>query len=337
MERPDAKVGRNLVRGTVGRHVAAVRAASAIPESLCPKLFHFSRRDPKERRPCPEAERSYLLRNCRSGATGRRKPVTSVNSANVDAGLPVFAVASIRPYGRNDGRWRIGFSRDGFSAMGITMHQLVREAYGVFQDDRIVWKEEPWASSEHYDIEARVDDADVAAYQKLDYDQHRLMLQALLANRFRLAARWEQQERPIYAMVIAKGGTKLQPSKEPSPLGKGMGGEFKSGTTPHHFIVQWGTMAALARNLSLRVGRTVVDKTGLTGLYDYELSWTPDLTPDQASPLRADAQAAHAAASDPAGPSIFTALQEQLGLRLVPEKGPVDILVIDRIETPSPN
>ena len=97
-------------------------------------------------------------------------------------------------------------------------------------------------------------------------------------------------------------------------------------------------MSDLARILSGQLGRTVVDKTGLTGNYDYKLAWTPDdVPPAMTKPGSSDASEGGAAAPDTSAPSLFTALQEQLGLKLEATKGPVDVVVIDRLQQPSAN
>ncbi|MGH9606223.1 MAG: TIGR03435 family protein [Terracidiphilus sp.] len=101
--------------------------------------------------------------------------------------------------------------------------------------------------------------------------------------------------------------------------------------------VQGGTMQDLARSLSLVLRRHVVDETGLTGRYDWELNWTPDLNPSPVVAAPADAEQPADAAPEPSGPSIFTAIQKQLGLQLESQKGPVEVLVIDHVEEPTPN
>ena len=145
------------------------------------------------------------------------------------------------------------------------------------------------------------------------------MLQALLADRFGLKVHQETRQLPIYALVVAKGGPRFQPSKI-------------NGTTVsngHAQITVTGsdhTVALLAEQLSRTLGRVVVDKTGLDGRYELSLKWTPDDAPGGAGTAPADT-----------GPSIFTAIQEQLGLKLESQKGPVPILVVDHIDLPSQN
>ena len=165
------------------------------------------------------------------------------------------------------------------------------------------------------------------------------MLQTLLADRFQLKIHKELRELPVYALQIGKNGPKLEPSR-----GSGC---FDPVADPKAFIVPTTlpcggfrnasnqmagakiTMSHFTANLSKYVGRAVVDKTGLDGAYDITLQWTPDET--QAF------LATGPPAADASGPSIFSAVQEQLGLRLESQKGPVDVLVIDHAEKPDAN
>jgi len=216
------------------------------------------------------------------------------------------------------------------------MWMLVREAYGVFEDSRISGAP-TWFMSDRFSIEAKVAEQDEAAFKKLDYNQRTEMLQSILADRFKLSVHWETKVMPVYVLTIAKNGLKLResPPDENGPgRAKGMSGLIKRGAP--HLIVEGGTMAALALYLSHPAGRTVVDKTGLTGRYDYHLDWTPDTVQGSGNPLP-NATGLGAPTSDSNAPSIFTAVEEQLGLKLEPEKGPVQVLVIDHAEKPSPN
>jgi uncharacterized protein (TIGR03435 family) len=154
-----------------------------------------------------------------------------------------------------------------------------------------------------------------------------LMLQDLLADRFHLKLTREAKEMPIFALVLAKSGAKLKEST--------VGEDGRRMQTGRGRIeVQGIDMASLANMLSQQLGRTVVDKTGLTGNYDFKLEWTPDLGQPQGPK---EIGGAETAPPDSLGPTIFTALQEQLGLKLESTKGPVEILVIERVEKPSEN
>ena len=249
--------------------------------------------------------------------------------------IPSFAVSWVKPNVSNDGRWRLGPTFTGWSGMGVTVLKIVKEAYGISEDDRIEGVSK-WITTQRFDFEGKVDDTDVPTLRKLDYDQRRTMLQAFLAERVSFAAHYEARTLPIYALVVADGGSKLRQSA-PDPNGpgrsKGMGGLIQRGDPD--LIVEGGTMPFLAQHLSLVLGRTVVDRTGLTGRYDYELEWAPELEAASSVPM---GNGKPPLAQTPAsGPSIFTAVRGQLGLELKSEKGPVEVLIIDRVEKPTPN
>jgi uncharacterized protein (TIGR03435 family) len=179
-----------------------------------------------------------------------------------------------------------------------------------------------WLYEARFDIQAKMDSATLEQTQKMSNAERRSFLQGmfqrLLADRFKMAAHWETRELPVYALVLAKSGAKLQPTKLTES-----GTHTSSGTGM--LTTRGVTMADLARTLTQEggrdLGRDVVDKTGLPGRYDLELKWTPTDSDPSAEP----------------GPSIFTAVGEQLGLRLESTKGPVEVLVVDRIEMPSEN
>ena len=197
-----------------------------------------------------------------------------------------------------------------------------------------------WVRSEKFDIEAKEPDELGEELQKLPSDQRwenmYLLVQSILAERFKMKVRQETRELPIYALVVAKNGPKLEMAAP------GIGIESH---TRHflmykdHLTADGLDMATMARGLSQQLGRSVLDHTGLKGNYKVALHWTPDPgQPDLSrGPADATSERDTATASDSSGPSIFTALQEQLGLKLESTKGPVEIIVIDHIEKPSEN
>jgi uncharacterized protein (TIGR03435 family) len=210
---------------------------------------------------------------------------------------------------------------NGYLAKGNVLWTLMYHAYypAILTGDQLVGLPD-WASSMNFDVEAKMDDDTAAALQKLpekeQAEQRKLMLQAILADRFQLKIHHESRERPVYDLVIAKGGPKLTELKAgENPGGAGM----RSGRIDVHGL----PIVAFAEALSHVVDRRVVDKTGLTGKYVITVTYRPDEanTPNQ----------------DESAPSIFTALQEQLGLKLVPAKASVEITVIDHVERPSEN
>jgi len=227
------------------------------------------------------------------------------------------------------------FQPDGVRMTGTPVQMILRAAFGV-EDDRIIGASS-WVKTDRFDIEAKVAPEDAPKLDKIKRDERMLMLQPLLADRFGLKFHHETREMPVYALVIAKGGPRL---KESTPdAASGDGSPARHSTMIHgrgKIEGQGSSMEALLHLLSPLVGRTILDKTGLAGSYDYTLNWTPDFLPppggaEGGPPPSGDS------APDPNGPSLFSALQEQLGLRLESQKGPVDVIVIDHIEQPSPN
>jgi uncharacterized protein (TIGR03435 family) len=179
------------------------------------------------------------------------------------------------------------------------------------------------------------------------------MLEALLEDRFQLKVHREVREVPVYALTVSKNGPKLRPSKEGScsprtfPLSPPAPGQNYCGPTP--FIKKGTYLTFNVRGASLKefskmqdgvMDRPVIDKTGVTGKFDFDLEFAPDETVPQALRIFRGADSNVGAAATPqdaVGPSIFTALQEQLGLKLAPAKGPGERLVIDKVESPSGN
>lgn len=253
------------------------------------------------------------------------------------ASPPSFEVASIKPKGAGEGPVRVMFAPDAFTANGVTAKFLIGFAYNL--KDFQISGGPGWIDSEKYDINAKLDEATIEALKKLTPDQaveqRRLMLQGLLAERFNLKVSQSSKELPIYALVVAKNGPKLSPAAD-SPSSSGPGGGPKSmiRLAPGEFTATGITISNLIDRLSREVDRKVVDKTGLTGRYDFTLRWTPD----RPVPVTSGADGGPAPPPpDSSGPSIFTALQEQLGLKLESQKGPVGTLVIESIEKPSEN
>ena len=253
---------------------------------------------------------------------------------------PVYEVAAIKL--SQPGSTVPGTARerdDGFNASNAPLRSLVRWAYGV-QDFQISGAAPDWVTSEKYDVDAKMDGSGADWLQKLTPDQRVIersrMLQALLADRFKLTVHRETKELSVFSLVIAKNGPKL-PLSKPGGTYRGIGvppAAVVGG--PRWAIGQTVSMANLAIRLSGILGRTVVDKTGLTGAYDISLRWTED-SQLGAAPGGALNSQPSAAALDSNSPSIFTAIQEQLGLKLESGKGPVEVIVIDHIERPSGN
>jgi uncharacterized protein (TIGR03435 family) len=192
-----------------------------------------------------------------------------------------------------------------------TLLDLITTAYGVRSDQ--ISGGPNWASSDHYDIAATAEGEGT-----LTKEQFRQMLQTLLADRFHLRIHRETREVAAYALIIGKNGHKL---KESTADASGKNRVWGNGTTMHMEATR-GTMERLASQLAGTARRPVVDKTGLTGYYAFKFDWIPaNLTPEPDSDM----------------PSMFTAIQEQLGLKLESTKAPYEFLIIDRAEKPSEN
>jgi uncharacterized protein (TIGR03435 family) len=251
--------------------------------------------------------------------------------------LPSFDVATIKPSRPGAAGIRAFGPKgaDRFLAMNVTVKDLIDFAYTI-DDDRQVVGLSGWMISKRYDIDAKVGDAEVVAMSKRppSYNPYRFMQQGLLADRFKLKVHFETRELPIYALVVAKGGPKLKASMmdpanpaeavKPRSLRLGVGTASGEGATMGGLAELLEKQGEVGNTPDGR-GRMVVDKTNLSGQYDWTLHWTPwqNLSSSESS--------------DSNGPSLFTALQEQLGLKLEPTKGEVEVVVIDHIDLPSEN
>lgn len=242
---------------------------------------------------------------------------------------PSFEVASIKPGDPAVRNVRIQIAPGGrFIASNVNLKFLIQYAYGV--RDFQISGAPGWGSSDRYEISAKPEDG-----ENTTQDQLKQMMQGLLAERFKLTLHRETKESAVYALVVAKNGTKLQESAS-EPRGQGQRQMMRMGRGL--ISAQQIPMSTLATQLSQALGRSVIDETGLKGNYDVKLEWTPD-TSERRGMGDGDPRPSSEAppAPDPAGPSLFTALQEQLGLKLEGRKGPVEILVIDHVEKPSEN
>jgi uncharacterized protein (TIGR03435 family) len=238
------------------------------------------------------------------------------------AALPVYDVVSIKPNISGSGNMSYDTQENAFVTKNITSRMLMEYAFEI-RGDLIEGLDGP-ADSAHFDIQAKVSDPDSKVMKKLTNDQQREMFMPVLAERFQLRTHRETKVLPIYELVLAKDGSRLKrlTANDTTEKGaEGLGrGEWNWGSTrlAGHAI----TASVAAHALSQILKRTVIDRTGLEGGYDVALHWTPDTA---------------SASDDQTAGSIFTALQEQLGLRLRPSKGPVEVLVVDHVQMPSSN
>ena len=229
---------------------------------------------------------------------------------------------------------------DGFDCENCTPFWVMSWAFGQgsARDDSYFSGLPGWVNSDRFDIIAKVAGPDVPVWKHMSDAEKERMVRDVFADRFKLRTHTEMQDRPVYALIVAKGGAKLTPTK---PGGGTMIVPALGGASIHPDEGWFGfsrtgivagnmTMEKFAANLgTLNLGRPVQDQTGLAGRYDLKLDFAPvqlSATPSQ-----------EGVASEPVGPDIFTAIQEQLGLKLKPATGPVETLVIDHIERPSPN
>jgi uncharacterized protein (TIGR03435 family) len=258
-------------------------------------------------------------------------PSSRPPASNTAAVPPVFEVAAIKLNQSGSGNSNSNTNNGRFTATNVSLKNVMEyDAYGI-PASRIL-DGPKWLDSTRFDIEAKMDDSEAAHLRTLAHGQRRLetqaMFQKLLADRFKLAVHWETRELPVYALIVAKKGSKLQPTKETS---QGSGTSSHNSESGSQFTAKGVTLPELAQALSQELfrelGRDIVDKTEIKGRYDLSLNWTPD----------GGAVTDGAASSADSGPSLFTAVQEQLGLKLEPAKAPVQVLVIDHAEMPSEN
>jgi bla regulator protein BlaR1 len=274
--------------------------------------------------------------------------------------LPKYEIATVKPSSEQDGQIRMMMTPDGAELNGVQVQMLLQQAFGV-ERDRIIGAPD-WARSKRFDISAKVAPEVAPKLDNLKMEQRRAMLLPLLEERFALKYHHESRELPMYSLVVAKGGPKLKISTAPvtappgasgGPNGPGApdgpagasrlsrehpGGPGMMRMSPGAIEANGGGMPFLAHALSALVGRSVVDKTGLTGNYDFSLNWTPDEgSMPRMGPTAGGPPPQGDAPTDPNGPTLFTALEGQLGLKLQSEKGKVDVIVIDHIDLPTEN
>jgi uncharacterized protein (TIGR03435 family) len=251
--------------------------------------------------------------------------------------IPSYELASIHKTPEENTAWSIHDDSDGLTARAATLRSLIGEAYGFslgqLNDQQLVGVP-AWAKTQRFDIKAKVDSTNVAKLQELTKAAtmmvearqivsrtptfRMVMLQRLLEDRFQLKVHYEQRVMPLYEMVVAKGGVRM---KTPHPTDPEHGSmEMSAGKLEGENV----PMAFIPVMFALELERPVEDKTATEGNFDFQLRWT---RMGDAEDNGADASA----------PSLFTAVQEQMGLKLRPGKGPVWVIVVDHAEMPSEN
>lgn len=270
-----------------------------------------------------------------------------------------FEVATIKENHDVQNRVGIRFAPGRFTATGIPLKMLITFAYNVRQFQ--ISGGPNWINTEKYDIDAKEPDGLEDQLKNLPDNERRekmdQLIRSLLADRFQLKVSHETKEGPVYNLVVAKNGPLIHeakpddnnPNAMKGPDGKPVHGNFMR-MGRGELQAQGVAIEFLATNLSQQLGRKVVDQTGLKGNYDFTLKWTPDQGPGgpggpggmmEAGPGGPPPGAGPGGDAPPppdaSGPSIFTALQEQLGLKLESAKGPVEMLVVVSVEKPSEN
>jgi uncharacterized protein (TIGR03435 family) len=239
-------------------------------------------------------------------------------TAQTDQPKLSYEVVSIKPHNSADPGGSSQSLADGFRDANTSISNLIHGAYELYQESQVEGLPD-WAKNDRFDIEAKEDEKTAEYLKTLSRKERgqkeQELLQSLLADRCQLKAHLVIREMPLYDLVIAKKGLKMKEvpadTKGRSMFGREM------------IDAHGGTARSLATYFQNALGRIIVDKTGLDDKkFDFKLEW---------------AEENGAEANGDAGPSIYTALEEQLGLKLVPDKGPVPVLVIDHIEKPTPN
>jgi uncharacterized protein (TIGR03435 family) len=232
---------------------------------------------------------------------------------------PQFEVASLKPSAPTAPgepiNINLGTFRNGRMTLGnVTLGDCIKYAYGIISDEQIAGPDWTKGGTVRFDIVAQTP-PDTPQEQAL------LMLQSLLAERLKLAVHHEQRPLSFVALTVGRNGVKFGPANPGGPVA------LRNGQIIHSRI----SMQVLATLISRFERQTVLDMTGLTGFYEVKLTWTPDVfkgrTPPGGGPIMFNGEAI-----DPDGPSLATAVSEQLGLRLESRKGPVDVVVIDHAE-----
>jgi len=242
---------------------------------------------------------------------------------------PPYDIISIHPHNAMDDN--ISFmSRPGnFAATNCTLKELISEAYGIRED--LISGLPGWADTAHFDVTAKVSDFNPNVFKNLTREQRDSMLLPMLADRFHVKAHTEVKTLSVFNLVVAKDGPKFKlnppPPVDPDNPRKGQEGRGNININNDDLTATAISLSSFAETLAGQLNHTVIDKTGLTGDYDFKLKWTPE--------EQANSTADNGTTDRP--PDLFTALQEQLGLKLEATKGPVTTLVVDHAEQPSPN
>lgn len=240
------------------------------------------------------------------------------------AGVPSYDVVSIKPNNSGSSKTNVSISDGDYDATNMSIKTLILQAYSLKESQLSDLPK--WADSYRFDLQAKLLAPDAGVMDALTDAQRRSMLQPILVDRFQLKFHREWEVKPVFELVVAKGGTKLHAIPGTETASADGGEKAKTG----RFSVRDGSLTAthvpistLVDYLPDQVQRVVIDKTGLTGGYNLQLKWMPDDVP--------------ASSNADAPPDLFTALREQLGLKLKPSRASIEIFVVDHVEPPSEN
>ena len=277
------------------------------------------------------AQRLALLLTVSLTAVTVRGQATTVNTSPVSAALPAYDVVSVKPDVSDSQMVSVQENRGSYHATNVPLRNLISNAYAIREG--LISGLPGWAETARFDLNAKITDTSPESLKRLTPEQRQAMLAAILVDRFGLKTHLETKILPVYELILSKGGPRLEQSRALSMSADAS--ESPGHPRPGGMMVQDNNLVAtavpisrLVELLAANLDRTVLDKTGLSGTYDLHLKWTPE---DQ------QAGATQNGASGDPPPALFTALQEQLGLRLVAAKGPVSTLVVDQVAKPSAN
>jgi uncharacterized protein (TIGR03435 family) len=281
-----------------------------------------------------------ILTVCVSGLPGGRTTHAELVFAGQDASeiataaaaQQAYDVASIKAHRSGDRQTDMDSNNQSYTASNVSLKNLLMDAYGIRED--LISGIPKWAEDARFDLQAKIVDPDIQALKKLTREQRRGMLAAVLVERFHLKVHTETKILPVFDLVVTKGGPKFKEVILQSQA-PGVNSVRKPSGTDIHGSGQLTEMVAtavpislLAYHLGQQLKRTVIDETDLPGKYDFSFKWSPD---------ELAAESTYDAGSTDTGTSIFTALQEQLGLKLISAKGPVVTLVVDQADPPTAN
>ena len=271
---------------------------------------------------------------------------TTLSVGQSQAKKPAFEVGSVKPNRSGDLRARMEIQPGGrFTATNVSLQMLITNAYQLFNYQIV--KAPDWVEKDRWDVTAKAEEGTIRPSVARSIgvpSETQVLLQALIEDRFKLKTHKETRELAVYNLVVTKGSAKMKLSANQTPPTPQENADiprpYWGGGIPHGNVMQGPsnihatgiTVAELARSLSLALGRQVLDRTMLKGQFDISLEWTPDISqpmdiydPTQPFPRYAGA------------PSIYTAIEEGAGLRLVSAKGPVEVLVFDSVHAPTEN